>query len=649
MNFKVFDTVLDGVAVLTDDLQVLYVNPVLSDICGVSHRRMKGGKTLENFIRLDDPIFAGQVSISSVVEATLYKEICYSTSALAEGWAQYSLQPLHGESYDRPLWVLYLRDVTLEKTLHDKYRAELGQKERVIEELRITQAKLKKYSEDLEDMVEARTADLKDAMTLQAAMLDSLGEGFLIFDVNGICQPYYSRVCPEIFGIKPTGQKIWDVLHLDPVATENYAKWMRAIFSQALPFEDVVPLSPVLQGEFNGRMIRIDYHPLVVRGTQLAGIVLVAADISDEIQVRRELEREKHFAFMVTKIIKYREQFVHFLEECGRLISKLVVGFPESYYGQEEALLREIHTLRGGAATFSVLAIEEDLVKIEDFMEDFGDLRQADIERVAIGRTLLQRLSDNYHSFVKSLEDYFKQPILTEGHVVEVDFIKLMDWYKKLGKVEAARDVRVEIKNQYIFEPISKLFGHYALELERLGRNLIHKKFAPLEIIGGDERVIAEEVRGLAAAMIHALRNAVDHGVESSGERRVAGKNEYAQLQMIFSRFRRGTACWLRIELKDDGRGISPDIIRAHAKQRGFHPNVDSLSDQEVIQCVFMDSFTTSQQVTDISGRGVGMSAIKQAAELRRGRAFVESGVGKGTSCIVEVPISAVEDAIEAA
>jgi two-component system chemotaxis sensor kinase CheA len=640
MQSKVFDSILDGVVVINEQLEVIYANQAIADLCGVSNRRMKGEKPLSAFIHLDEHLFKGETPLAEITEATLYKEIWYETTQGAEGWTQYSIQPLATKSSGVALWLVYFRDVTLEKTLHSKYRSELAEKESVIEELHLAQRKLKSYSDNLEVMVEERTADLKAAMTLQTAMLDSLGEGFLLFDGKGICQPYYSKVCPDIFGIVPASHHITKVMRLDNQRAKDFNMWINALFLQALSFDDIVRLAPVSQLEINDRTIKIDYFPLLNDENSLVSVVVVANDISDEIQVRKELEREKHFAFMIMKIIKYREQFIHFIEECDRQINSLVVGFPQDFFDNRESLQRALHSLRGGSATFSAIELEVELVKLEDYLKGGGELRNFGIEKITIINRQVQRLCDVYHDFVKKLEEYFKQPILGETRMVEVDFAKLLEWYERLGQAGGAREVRDEMKNEYIYEPLDKLFGHYALELERLGRSLSTKQFASLVLIGGETRVMADELGSLGLVLIHAIRNAADHGIESADERVKNGKPKVGKIKMQFERFSQGTSLWLKISIEDDGRGISPQKVRDKAIGLGLGQKLVNLTDHEVLDCLFLDAFSTLEKETSISGSGVGLSAVRQEVERLGGKVRIDSKLGRGTTLTLEIPIS---------
>src|SRR5690606_18400330 len=116
-----------------------------------------------------------------ICDATPYKELTFKTSQGGEGKVQITLQPIFDSMGDKN-WIVFVRDVTLEERLQKKYRAELEQKEDVIRALEDAKAKLEDYSKNLEEMVKVRTQELSRLNQTMSALLDSLGQGFFIFN-----------------------------------------------------------------------------------------------------------------------------------------------------------------------------------------------------------------------------------------------------------------------------------------------------------------------------------------------------------------------------------------------------------------------------------------------------------------------------------
>jgi two-component system chemotaxis sensor kinase CheA len=138
--------------------------------------------------------------------------------------------------------------------------------------------------------------------------------------------------------------------------------------------------------------------------------------------------------------------------------------------------------------------------------------------------------------------------------------------------------------------------------------------------------------------LLHLVRNALDHGIESAERRRSVGKSEAATITMQASR----AGDRLVVEVIDDGRGIDPEIVRRKARERGLHTidELAALSDEQTVDLIFTAGFSTATQVSDVSGRGVGMDVVRAAVEGVGGRVSLASRVGDGTSVRLELPLN---------
>lgn len=138
--------------------------------------------------------------------------------------------------------------------------------------------------------------------------------------------------------------------------------------------------------------------------------------------------------------------------------------------------------------------------------------------------------------------------------------------------------------------------------------------------------------------MVHLVRNALDHGVETPEQRRAAGKPETATISIQASR----VGDRLLIEVADDGRGIDPATVRRKASERQLLPpdELGALMDEQVVDLVFSAGFSTASAVSDISGRGIGMDVVRTAIEQMGGRVALESRIGIGTTVRLDLPMT---------
>jgi two-component system chemotaxis sensor kinase CheA len=135
---------------------------------------------------------------------------------------------------------------------------------------------------------------------------------------------------------------------------------------------------------------------------------------------------------------------------------------------------------------------------------------------------------------------------------------------------------------------------------------------------------------------MHMVRNALDHGVETGAERRSAGKPETAKVSLKAYH----QSGQVMIEIADDGRGLNREAILDKAIQRGLVPSGDGRSDSEVWNLIFEPGFSTAAEVTNVSGRGVGMDVVRRHIEKLRGRIEIRSSPGHGTSFLLKLPLT---------
>ena len=169
-------------------------------------------------------------------------------------------------------------------------------------------------------------------------------------------------------------------------------------------------------------------------------------------------------------------------------------------------------------------------------------------------------------------------------------------------------------------------------------RDLARKsgKQANLELTGEDTELDRNLVEELADPLMHMIRNAVDHGTEPPEARIAAGKNPVAQIDL--KAYHQGG--FINIEISDDGRGLVREKILAKAQQRGLVSGGENLSDQEVFSFIFEPGFSTAAQLTDVSGRGVGMDVVRKQVVKLRGRIDISSRPGHGTTFIIKLPLT---------
>ncbi len=182
--------------------------------------------------------------------------------------------------------------------------------------------------------------------------------------------------------------------------------------------------------------------------------------------------------------------------------------------------------------------------------------------------------------------------------------------------------------------PLKQLFQR----AHRVVRDTAHRVRRPVEFVSSGEETELDRnvVEALGDPLVHMLRNAIDHGLESPEVRLAAGKPEAGTVRL--AAYQEGGA--VIVELSDDGRGMDPERIRAKAVSRGLIAADAVLSDKESLELIFLPGFSTAETVTDLSGRGVGMDVVRRNVETLKGRVEIRSVVGQGSTFTITLPLT---------
>lgn len=185
-------------------------------------------------------------------------------------------------------------------------------------------------------------------------------------------------------------------------------------------------------------------------------------------------------------------------------------------------------------------------------------------------------------------------------------------------------------------QPIKKVFGRFPRVVRDLARNL--KKEVNLVLEGEETDLDKNLVEALSDPLVHLVRNAVDHGIEMPEARVEKGKSRIGQV--ILSAKQEGDHILLSID--DDGAGMDPDVLRGKAVEKGLYDedSAERLTDNECFNLIFAPGFSTKTEISDVSGRGVGMDVVKTKITQLNGTVNIDSEKGKGSRLTIKVPLT---------
>jgi two-component system chemotaxis sensor kinase CheA len=184
--------------------------------------------------------------------------------------------------------------------------------------------------------------------------------------------------------------------------------------------------------------------------------------------------------------------------------------------------------------------------------------------------------------------------------------------------------------------PVSQIFDRFP----RLVRDLALQKAKAIDLVmeGRDIEIDRTVLDEIGEPLIHLLRNSIDHGIETPDERKKANKNPVGKIRLSAQR----SGDNVILEVKDDGAGIDPEKLREAAVQKGFvsENEAEKMSRNELVSMIFLPGFSTSKEVTEISGRGIGMNVVKAKIAALGGTVQFETRLGRGTKTSIKVPLT---------
>lgn len=454
----------------------------------------------------------------------------------------------------------------------------------------------------LERQVAERTADLR-------LVLDNVPDAFLCVDAEGRLVGARSRQAEAWFGEPFDGELVWSYVGQDDPQFAGVLEtlWPEAM-ADALPAELVLSQCPAVLRS-GPRTLRVGFR-VVDSGAEPRRVVVVLHDVTAEIEAERGEVDQRDAATLLAHLVRDRGGVSQMITEAERILTELEDGSPSSG--------RLIHTLKGNAAMFGLRGVASTCQLVEGEAE--GASRDATPGQIEEIRAHFERVTADARAVLGATRD--------AAFVTAHDLDELV---AAIQRGEPARELarRVsELRGEPIHGSLERMAEHARLLAERLGKGTVD-----VTVECADVRVAPERCGPLLAALVHAVRNAVDHGIEEPAERITMGKRPIGAITLRAS----VAGGDLRIELADDGRGVSWEAVAARARAAGL----PAASRADLEEALFADGLSTAARVTDVSGRGVGLAALRAIARERGGDVTVASTPGRGTTLVVAVPFEA--------
>ncbi|MCY6369422.1 7TM diverse intracellular signaling domain-containing protein [Clostridium ganghwense] len=505
--------------------------------------------------------------------------------------------------------------------------------ERLAEENDAMYKEIKEMNIQLEGKVRDRTKKLYNSRKELKNLLDNAGQGFLTFGRELIVDEEYSIQCKDIFNMEINNKKISEILFINNLEDKKlFIRIIDEIFntSDEHKIQMLIELMPKVINIYN-KDITIEYKVLYnTRNENDKRIMIILTDISEKKELENRIEQERNILKMVVNAVIYYEDsnelinsYIEFCQVSFDNLLKSNKKFEDVYC----EILRKIHTYKGNFAQMNMLNTAYELEEIEESLVKIKDKLTIDNFKMAVDIYILNNaIKEDLNKLTTILgKDYFdKEKIVIDREKLS----EIENMIQENFNEEESRKI-IHMIRRLLYVPLKKLLEPYCKYTVGAAESL-EKQIYTMEVEGDDISVDLDKYQDLIKSMIHIFRNMLDHGIESVEERVRKGKNEYGKI-----------ICFLKkqgndiiIKIQDDGCGIDLHNLKKKIVQRNLlsYTEAEALSEEETLEYIFKDGFTTKDYCTQLSGRGVGLSAVRKEVEKLNGNIEVYTKVDEGTT-----------------
>jgi len=398
----------------------------------------------------------------------------------------------------------------------------------------------------------------------------------------------------------------------DPMVADWLALGLDEVFADLLPVEVTIDQLPKRMA-LGDRTLKIEYAP-IPRVGPVRALAVVMTDVTVSV-ARERLEAEHRVLLaMVDRISRDKAGFLEFVKEADEIIGGMAADAPDDL----PTIKRQVHTLKGNAAVFGLESVAAACHAIEDHIADTGTPPEG-----AAWATL--------HSQWETVRDNLKRLVgeaptgITLGDDEYV--VTLLAVLNGAPREVVARQV-VEWRLEPTAVRMARIGDHARVLAARLQKGDI-----TVRVHGGDLRTDPEQWAFFWSAFVHVVRNAVDHGLEPPAARVAAGKPPAGVIDLAT----RIEGDRFVITLTDDGRGIDWGRVAIAAAAKGL----PATTHDDLVEALFHDGLSTAATVSGVSGRGVGVGAVRAACLDLDGQLHVRSEAGQGTTFEFNFPVEA--------
>jgi len=384
----------------------------------------------------------------------------------------------------------------------------------------------------------------------------------------------------------------------------------------------------------NDTVFDINYYVTSSRDGKVNSMLMLGLDVTLQLEEKRKAEEASNEAQLITGIAGDLQGFLAFQKEAKNIIDSLNPDRLKVNSQTIDALFRAIHTIKGSAAGYALYKVVSVAHDLETYLAKLRDLLHKDA-KAQIENKEQEEIKQNIKNLTEVLESENSrlcELFQVKGNFIRVSQEKLRDAMEQgYGPDEAFTYLSLPLFQEFIEALAEKILerARVALADQGIEKELKFSVSVTNKKLSHEGRTLLEKI------FSHLLRNAVDHGIEESVEREMLEKTPYGN---IFIEQKENDGDLIKLMVRDDGYGIDEDAVLAKARKQGIIKDKEPSSKQEIYELLFHPGFSTKGTASSISGRGVGLDAVRNFLQEVGGSVVVDSIESEGTTFTIMIP-----------
>lgn len=518
--------------------------------------------------------------------------------------------------------------------------------EKMYEEVQASHAKLEEWNQKLEQKIAERTASLRN-------LLDHAGQGFLSFGEDLLVSGQYSAECTTIFTREIAGELVPALIY---PKDRDQQVFLEAIFKKILdeeneslqkPYFSLLPEEVALGSSYIGMAYKLIDNK---KDTKERSIMMILTDLTLQKAMEDHVQKEHDVLAMIVHVVTHSADFFAAVSQYTNFCQEEMPSLLNEKKAANDilaAIFRIVHTFKG---TFGQLHMANIMGKLHDMESMLAKVRSKQLVQLD-SKELKEKLFDftpyvmiNWlEADLNLLKEKLGNEFFQQENMLIVDNQRLLEIEEKLKWILPYDECNVLLPDLHRlrYQPIKKLLQSYPEYVVSLAeRN--EKAIQAFDIEGGDTLVDPLRYNDFIKSLGHVFRNSITHGLESFEERVEKGKDEIGKITCAVKENSLG----MTIVIADDGAGMNPDHIREVAVKKGICSAEEAkrMDERESILLIFADGFSGAKDVSELAGRGVGLSAVRAEIEKLNGSVQVNTLWGKGTQFEFFLPFAQIEE-----